>query len=101
MGEPSVGATCPCGSYLSLWELLVLVGAASAAIPRQRARYWQAPIAAEAAPTRAPTRTLTKALTRAPTRLLVASGALDHPTPHRPEEPAGVTLGAGSAGEAS
>src|ERR1700754_40961 len=25
--EPGVGATPPCGSYLSLWELLLLVGA--------------------------------------------------------------------------
>src|ERR1700754_3441122 len=37
-------------------SMRVTVGAASAAIPRQRASYWQAPIAAEAAPTRALTR---------------------------------------------
>src|ERR1700754_881632 len=51
-----------------------VVGAASAAIPRQRASPWQAPIAAEAAPT------LCSPIT----------------PPQCPEEPAGTTLGAGS-----
>ena len=75
-------------------RLSATVGAASAAIPRQRASYWQAPIAAEAAPT---TRWVTPGFRPHP----LASGALDHTQPQGVEEPAGVTLGAGSVGEAA